>query len=162
MKRSPITVVAFGVLPVAAVALGAAAGVLQWQVSSHRSAETAAAESVQAARDTAEKILSYRASTVEQDLRAARQWLTDPFLASYTDLVDTVVIPGAQQRNMSAEAKVVAAASVSADEAHAVALVFIDQTTTAGSAAPTVIPSTVRVRLERVDGRWLVSGFDPI
>lgn len=153
---------AFGVLPVAAVVLGAIAGVLQWQVVSHHRAGAAATESVEAARDTAQKILSYRTDTVEQDLHAARDRLTGPFLDSYSDLVDTVVIPGARQRGMSADAKVTAAASVSAEPEHAVVLVFIDQTTTAGTAPPTVIPSTVRVHLDRVGGRWLVSGFDPI
>lgn len=153
---------AFGVLPAAVVALGAAAGVLQWQVISHHRAEVAAAESVQAASDAAVRILSYQADTVEQDLHAARDRLTGPFLQSYSEMVDTVVIPGARQRKMSADARVVAAASVSAESEHAVALVFIDQTTTAGNDPPTAIPSTVRVQLDRVGGRWLVSGFDPI
>ena len=45
---------------------------------------------------------------------------------------------------------------------HRHAFEVIDQTTTAGTDPPTAIPSTVRVQLDRVDGRWLVSGFDPV
>lgn len=156
------TLLAFRVLPAAAVALGGLAGALQWQAVSHRAADAAVADSVAAAREAAVKILSYRSDTVEQDLAAARAELTGAFLESYAKLADTVVIPGARQRKMSAEAKVAAAASVSADTAHAVVLLFIDQTTVTGDQPPTFMPSTVRVQLDNVDGRWLVSGFDPV
>jgi Mce-associated membrane protein len=55
-----------------------------------------------------------------------------------------------------------AAASVSATENHAVVLVFIDQTTTIGDDAPTQTTSSVRITLERVHDRWLISQFDPV
>ncbi|HOB48001.1 MAG TPA: hypothetical protein PKK01_01615 [Mycobacterium sp.] len=161
--RSGRRILAFAVLPTAAVALGATAGVLQWQVTFHRESASAASDSLRAARVAAVKLLSYQADTVEQELTAAREGLTGPFLNSYTDLIKTAVIPAARQRQISAVAEVVAAASVSASPEHAVAMVFINQTTTTvGVEAPTVIPSTVRVTLDKVDGRWLVSGFDPV
>lgn len=153
---------ALAVLPTAAVGLGATAGVLYWQVVADRETAAAVGDSVQAARSTAARILSYQAATVEQDLSTARDELTGPFLDSYTELVNTAVIPAARQRQISAIAEVVGAASISAAPAHAVVLVFINQTTTAGRDAPTVYPSTVRVTLDKVDGRWLVSGFDPV
>jgi Mce-associated membrane protein len=31
-----------------------------------------------------------------------------------------------------------------------------------GSAAPTQTNSAVRVTMDNLDGRWLISGFDPI
>jgi Mce-associated membrane protein len=41
-------------------------------------------------------------------------------------------------------------------------LVFVDQTTTIGNDAPTQTTSSVRITLERVHDRWLISQFDPV
>jgi len=153
---------AFRVLPALVVLLGAGAGLLRWQDVSHRAIDTARTESVAAARDATEAILSYKADSVEQDLGAARDRLTGSFLDSFSDLVNKVVIPGAREKKISAAAKVAAAASVSATAKHAVALVFVNQTVVIGGGAPSGSASSVRVTLDKVDDRWLVSGFDPV
>jgi Mce-associated membrane protein len=155
-------VIAFGVLPAAALVLGGLAGFLKWQDSSRRDAEIAAAQSMITARETTSAILSYNADTVDKELNGARDRLTGPFLEEYTKLVNDVVIPGAKEKKISSVAQVPAAASVSADVSHAVALVFVDQTVTVGGGAPTNSASSVKVTLDKVDGRWLVSGFDPV
>jgi len=153
---------AFRVLPTLVVLLGAGAGVLRWQDVSHRAIDTARTESVASARDATEAILTYKADSVEQDLGAARDRLTGSFLDSFSDLVNKVVIPGAREKKISAAAKVAAAASVSATAKHAVALVFVNQTVVIGGGAPSGSASSVRVTLDKVDDRWLVSGFDPV
>lgn len=153
---------AFGVLPALVVLLGAGAGLLRWQYVSHRAIDTARTESVAAARSATEAILSYKAGSVEQDLGAARDRLTGSFLDSFTDLVNKVVIPAAREKKISATAKVSAAASVSAAAKHTVALVFVNQTVVIGGGAPSGSASSVRVTLDKVDDRWLVSGFDPV
>ena len=155
-------IVAFAVLPVVAVVLAGAAGYLTWQDLRREAARTAATESVAVARETTAAILSYRAASVEADLNAVRDRLTGEFLQSYTTLINDVVIPGAKEQQISAAAQVAAAASVSATPTRAVVLAFVNQTVTMGTGAPTASASSVRVTLERVDGRWLVSGFDPI
>jgi Mce-associated membrane protein len=43
-----------------------------------------------------------------------------------------------------------------------VALLFVNQTVTVGSDASTETASSVRVTLERVGQRWLVSNFEPV
>lgn len=154
--------VVFGALPALALALGALAGYLSWQGTYHRAAAVAASDSLAAARDTATAILSYNADTVEADLTAARSRLTGSFLAEYTKLVTEVVIPGSQEKRISAVAQVPAAASVSTTPDSAVALVFVDQTVTVGEDPPTNTASTVRVTLDMVGGHWLVSGFEPV
>ncbi len=154
--------VAFVVLPAIALALGAAAGYLNWQSSYHRASTMAAQDSVAAARETATAMLSYNADTVEKDLNSARDRLTGSFLEEYTKLVNEVVIPGSREKNISAVAQVPAAASVSATPDHAVALVYVDQTVTVGKDTPTNTASSVKVTLDRVGGRWLVSGFEPV
>lgn len=162
-----LRIVAFGVLPAVVVALGTGAGVLGWQESSEREVRAARVESVAVARDSTVAMLSYRAETVEQDLRSARDRLTGTFLNSFTDLIDTVVIPGAKEKQISSTARVSAVASVSATAKRAVALVFVDQVVTVGANAPdsgnpTGTASSVRITLDKVGDRWLVSGFDPV
>jgi Mce-associated membrane protein len=38
----------------------------------------------------------------------------------------------------------------------------VDQTVTIGKDAPTNTASNVRVTLDKVDSRWLISQFDPV
>jgi Mce-associated membrane protein len=155
-------VLAYGVLPTLAFIMAMLAGYLKWVDSSARSAEAAGIESVQVARDATVALLSYKPDTVEQDLTAARDRLTGVFRDSYTQLTNDVVIPGSKQQQITAVATVPAAASVSADRNRAVVLVFVNQTTTIGTDRPTDTASSVRVTLDKVGDRWLVSGFDPV
>jgi len=151
-----------GVLPALAMLLAAAAGYLKWRDASVRDAQVARIESVHAATDNTIALLSYRPDTVEKDLGAARDRLTGTFRDSYTALTHDVVIPGAKQKQISATAAVPAAASVSANQDHAVVLVLVNQTVIVGNDAPTSTASSVRVTLDKIGGRWLISGFDPI
>jgi Mce-associated membrane protein len=154
--------VAFVLLPALALALALGAGYLKWQDNSVRNSETAARTSVQAARDITIALLSYSPDKVEQQLGDARKLLTGEFRDSYTSLTDDVVIPGAKEKQISAVASVPAAASVSATATEAVVLVFVNQTVTVGQGAPTDTASSVRVTLDKVGGRWLISEFDPV
>lgn len=154
--------VAYGLLPAAVLILAIVAGFLKWQDASVRSARDAGVESVAAARDGTIALLSYKPDTVEQDLESARSRMTGTFLDSYTSLTHDVVIPGAKQKQISAEATVPAAASVSATGDHAVVLLFVNQTVNVGKDPATNTGSSVRVTLDKVHGRWLISGFDPV
>ncbi len=154
--------VAFGILPAVVLMLSLGASLFKWKDSSMRDADAARIESVQAARDSTIAMLSYRPDTVDQQLGAARNLLTGSFSDSYDALVHNVVIPGAKQRQISAVATVPAVASVSASSNHAVTLVFVNQTVIVGNSAPTSTASTVRVTLDKVGNRWLISAFDPV
>jgi Mce-associated membrane protein len=155
-------ILAYGILPAVALLLAAAAGYLKWVDGSARNAEVARAESVQAAIDSTVAMLSYRPDTVEQNLAAARDRMTGAFRDSYSSLTHDVVIPGATQRQISAAATVPAAASVSATATHAVVLVFVNQSTIIGNDPPSSTASSVKVTLEKVHDRWLISQFDPV
>lgn len=155
-------VLAYGILPGLALVLAMAAGYLKWQHSSIDNAETARIESVQAAKDSTIAMLSYKPDTVDQQLNDARALLSGEFRDSYTSLINDVVIPGAKEQQISAVATVPAAASVSADPNHAVVLVFVNQTVVVGQDAPTDTASSVRVGLDKVGDRWLISQFDPV
>ena len=160
-------VFAFGVLPAVLLLLGLGAGYLKWVDSSARVtdinvADSPAREAMQAAKDSTIAMLSYKPDTVEQQLGAARDLLTGDFRVSYTSLTTDVVIPGAKQKQISAHATVPAVASVSADPRHAVVLVFVNQSVIVGQDAPTETASSVRVTLDKIDNRWLISKFDPV
>lgn len=150
------------VLPVLALVLAAGVGVLKWQDTSLRSPSVDGAESVKAASEATIALLSYKPETVEQDLERGRAGLTGEFLDAYTSLTKDVVVPGSKQKQISAVATVPAAASVSATPDHAVALLFVNQTVIVGNDAPAGTSSSVRVTLDKVGGRWLISGFDPV
>jgi Mce-associated membrane protein len=153
---------AYGVLPGLALLLTAAAGFVKYQVESAREAEVIRAESVRTAVDGTIALLSYRPETVQNELEAAKGRLTGTFVDAYASLIHDVVIPGAQQKKISAVASVPAVASVSTSSDRAVVLVFVNQTVDVGQDPPTNTASSVRVTLERVDGRWLISQFDPV
>jgi Mce-associated membrane protein len=154
--------IAYGLLPGLVFLLASAAGYLKWQDGTAREAQAARVESVQAATDSTVALLSYRPDTVETDLDAAKSRLTGTFLDAYRKLTHDLVIPGAKQKQISAVATVPAAASTSATPTHAVVLLFVNQSVIVGKSAPTNTASSVRVTLDKVGARWLISQFDPV
>lgn len=154
-------VVAYGVLPGLALLVALAAGYFKWADDSGNDVARARTESVRVASEDAVALLSYKPDTVDRDLGAARERLTGEFKDAYTALTREVVIPGAKEKHISAAAKVNAAASVSATANHAVVLLFVNQTVTVGQGVPTDTQPVIRVTLDKVNGRWLVSRFDP-
>jgi Mce-associated membrane protein len=149
-------------VPAVAMGLALGAGYLRWRGTTLREADFAGIESVRAATDGAIALLSYQPDTVEKDLEAARSRLTGQFGETYDSLTHDVVIPGARQKQIAATATVPAAASVSASPSHAEVLLFVNQTITIGKGAPTSTASSVRVVLDKIDNRWLISQFDPV
>jgi len=155
-------VVAYALLPALALLIASAAGYLKWQDATLREDLAAHPQSVQAAVDGTVALLSYRSDTVDKDLAAAKSRLTGKFLDAYTSLTRDVVIPGAKQKQISATATVPSAAMTSETATHAAVLLFVDQTVSIGESAPTNTASSVRVTLDKIDGRWLISQFDPV
>jgi Mce-associated membrane protein len=155
-------VLGYGVLPGLALVLALVAGFSRWQESSAHAGQIARTESLAAAQDSTIVILSYRADSVDKSLMAARDRLTAPYKDAYIKLTDHVVIPGAKKDHVSVTATIPAAASVSATPRHAVVTLFVDQAAAIGNNAPTTTESSIRVTLDKISGRWLISGFDPI
>lgn len=151
----------YTVLPVVILGLAAGAGYIKYVQARHAAAETARTQSLTAAKNITVAMLSYSPESAATTLTAARDSLTGSLRDSYTSLVNDVVIPGAQQKRISAAANIAATASIEASENHAVVLVFVDQSITEGQGTPTATASSVRVTLDRIGTRWLVSGFDP-
>jgi Mce-associated membrane protein len=155
-------VLGYRVLPGAALLLALVVAYLNWWDRSADDSATARSESVRVASEDAAALLSYRPESVDRDLGTARERLTGDFKNAYTALTREVVIPGAKEKHIAAVAKVTAAASVSATGRHAVVLAFVHQTVTIGDGAPTDTTPVLRVTLDKVNGKWLVSHFDPV
>lgn len=155
-------VLASGVLPGLALLVALVAGYLKWLDGSAGDAAALRAETIRIGSEDAVALLSYKPESVEKDLGAARERLTGDFKDAYTELIRQVVIPGSKEKHITAVAKASAAASVSATGSHAVVLVFVNQTVTVGQGVPTDTTPVVRVVLDKVNDRWLVSHFDPV
>jgi len=153
-------VLIYGLLPALALLLAIAAGLLKWKDASVRNTDLARSQSVAASRDSTVALLSFRFDTVDRDVAAARERLTGHFRDIYTQRTQEELIPNAKGRRVSATAIVPGAASESATDNHAVVLVFVNQTIRIGDAAPADAVSSVRVTLDKIGERWLVSDFD--
>ena len=160
VRWSRLTV--FVALPLMAMFLAGGAGYAKWRDVSVREGDTARIEASQVAHDSTIALLSYAPDDVEQKLGAARQLLTGQFQDSYTSLINDLVIPSAKQKRIASTATVPAVAAVSASATHVVTVAFVNQTVTMGDGAPTNTASSVRVTLDKVGGRWLVSSFEPV
>lgn len=114
-----------------------------------------------AARSAAERavvpVLSYDYQDLDGSREAAREFLTPDYLEEYDKLYDGLVEGNAGSTETVVEAEFVASAVVRGGEDRAEILVFVDQATTnAQNQQPVVYRNQVRMRMENVDGRWLV------
>ena len=155
-------ILTFGALPAIAFVLALSAGYLKWQDSSTRQAQTDARQAATSAAESAIAMLSYRADSVEHDLTAAEDRLAGDFRNSFAALIHDVVIPGSKEKHISSQARVPAAATIAVHGADAEVLVFVDQSVTIGDDPPTETASSVKLTLQKVQGRWLIAKFDPI
>ena len=153
-------VLVYGVLPGLVLLLAMAAGFLKWKDSSVRNADLVSSESVVAARDSTVAVLTFRFGTVDRDVAAARERLTGGFRDTYTKVAQQTLIPDAKERRVTATATVPAAAAESTTENHAVVLLFVNQSVKIGDSRPSDSTSSVRVTLDKIGERWLISGFD--
>ncbi|WP_202915463.1 MULTISPECIES: hypothetical protein [unclassified Mycolicibacterium] len=161
-ERRWLRITAYWVIPAIVMLLGAAAGYFTFQNHSATAADQARTAAVKAATESTIALLSYQPDTADKALNEVRDRLTGTFRDAYTSLIHDVVIPGAKQKHISSVATVPAAASVSASAQHAVVLVFVNQSVIVGTDAPTGSTSCVKVGLDKVDGKWLISQFDPV
>jgi Mce-associated membrane protein len=153
-------VLVYGLLPGLALLLAMSAGMLKWKDSSIRDIDVARSQSVAAATDSAVAVLTFRFDTVDRDVVATRERLTGEFLNTYTQQTREELAPSAKQRRVVATATVSGAAPQSVTPNRAVVLLFVDQNVKIGDEPATATGSSVRVTLDKVGERWLISDFD--
>ncbi|MFD4369423.1 hypothetical protein [Rhodococcus sp. NPDC058521] len=127
------------------------------------SSDEANQEIVTSANDGAVAILSYSPTELEADFTKAKTHLTGEFLTYYEEFTTKVVKPAATDNGVDTTAQVVRSAVSKHEDDTAEVLAFVNQTTTSTpKPEPELSSSTVRITLDRVDGRWLISSFDPV
>lgn len=149
---------------VAAASVAAAVALYLTQYRTDVQTDSAAASSaVDAASDGTTALLTYRPDTLDSDLTAAKAHLTGEFLTYYGKFSDEILQPAAKDRAVTAEASVVRAAPVEIHPDTAKVLVYVNQTTASRERPDAAASaSSVMVTLTKVDGRWLISAFDPL
>lgn len=151
-------------MAVAVVVLGAASGLFAVLSSQQSSTDSAAADATATAKQSLVTLLSYDYRTVGNEVAQRQALTTGQFHDEYGSLIKDVVTPSAQQQKTVTQTQVVNAAPTEAvSPLHCSVLLFLNQTTTtAAKADPTFSGSRVRVGLDNVDGRWLISDVTPV
>jgi Mce-associated membrane protein len=125
--------------------------------------EQVAADVVKAASDGTVALLSYTPESLDKDFANAKSQLTGEFLNYYTKFTTDIVTPAAKQKNVKTSAQIARAAVSDLQPDSAEVLVFINQNTTSKENPDGAFTaSSVKVGLTKLDGKWLISSFDPV
>lgn len=153
---------------VLAVLLIASASVASWlyfiQYRTDQQVDADAQQAVLgAAADGTVALLSYAPDSLDADFTNAKSRLTGDFLSYYTQFTDQIVTPAAKQKQVTTSAAVIQKAVAEMHPESAVVLVFLNQTTTSKENPDGAFSaSAVKVGLQKTNGNWLISSFDPI
>ncbi|MBX7434996.1 hypothetical protein JDV09_23285 [Mycobacterium sp. Y57] len=150
------------------VALLASAGLAGWLFfGPHRTdqaIDAAAADvALEAAKTGTAALLSYSPESLDEDFATAKSHLTGDFLDYYTDFTEKVVKPAAQEKAVNTSAKIVLGAVSQLQPDSAEVLLFVNQITMSKENPDGAFAaSSVKVGLQKIDGNWLISSFDPV
>lgn len=150
------------------VALLASAGVAGWlyfyQYRVDQQINAAASTvALDAAKNGTVALLSYSPESLDKDFANAKSNLTGDFLSYYTQFTEQIVTPAAKEKQVKTAASVVRAAVAEIHPDSAVVLLFVNQVTTSKENPDGAFAaSSVKVGLKKIDGRWLISAFDPV
>ncbi len=153
------------VIAVALIAsAGVAAGLYFGQYRQDRETNAAAANvALDAAKNGTVALLSYSPESLDKDFANAKSNLTGDFLSYYTQFTEQIVTPAAKEKQVKTSASVVRAAVTEIHPDSAIVLLFINQVTTSKENPDGAFAaSSVKVSLKKIDGRWLISAFDPV
>ena len=115
---------------------------------------------MQAAAKLTEQVLSYDWKTLDADMKSAQKLLAPSFRSKYAETLNKVKAQTVKNQ-VELKASVVATSIVSATEDKVVALVFVNQVTTAkGTDNQRLDQNRVLVTLGRDGGEWRVSKMD--
>lgn len=150
-------------LTLAALVLAAGVGALYYQVQRAQAVEQARTAATGAAKAHVEDLLSFNYKTLDQNLAKAKKMTTGKLRADYVKLSTGQVAPATKKKQLVTETRVVASSVVSAEPGKVVTLMFVNQATTSKKLkTPQVERSRVRATMTKVDGKWLVSGLEPV
>lgn len=142
-------------------ATGLAAGLFFTQYrGDQQTNKTAADEAVRTASQGAVALLSYSPDSLSRDFANAKSRLTDDFQDYYKRFTEVIVAPTAQ-RGLTMSSRVVKAAVSELHPNSAVVLVFLEQKMASpDKPQPVETGSSVRIKLSKVKGSWLIANFE--
>ena len=144
------------------------AGVTTWlyfeRYQPNRQTDPSVAQAVvRAASEGAVALLSYSPESLDKDFATAKAHLSGEFLSYYNQFTEEIVAPAAKQKSLKTTAHVIGAAVSELHPDSAVVLVYVDQSTTSKDKPdPSMSASSVLVSMNRVNGTWLITKFDPV
>ncbi len=156
-----------GVILIAVVLL-TSAGVAAWLYFyqyrvDQQTGPDAANVALEAAKSGTVALLSYSPDSLDKDFTNAKSNLTGDFLSYYTQFTEQIVTPAAKEKQVKTAASVVRAGVSEIHPDSAVVLVFVNQVTMSKENPDGAFAaSSVKVGLKKIDGRWLISAFDPV
>ncbi|WP_370616247.1 hypothetical protein [Mumia sp. Pv 4-285] len=160
-RRAKVVLAGLGVLAVVAVAFAVVATLAVRQTESAADERVETADRATAAATPAlETVLSYRHASVADDLEAATDLMTDEFAEEYEQLAPQVA-SAAKQRKIDVAASVRAIAPLECgqecSDTSVRLLAFVDQHRTVAGKPGSPAALSVVVRMEKIDGDWLVA-----
>ncbi|WP_092806328.1 twin-arginine translocation pathway signal [Rhodococcus globerulus] len=163
-RVSPLTIV-LCVISALAIALAGLSAYLYFGPDGTRdlaATDNTREEVVQVSSDQAVAMFQYDHNNVDQQLHSATEGLTGDFQNQFTELIESVIIPGAQEKALTVQVVVQGAAVLDAAPDTATTMLFLNQITTSKDSPEAVASgSRVKMGLEKQDGRWLVNSVQP-
>ncbi|MFN3338998.1 MAG: hypothetical protein ACK40Z_04810 [Dietzia sp.] len=151
------------ILAVASVLLLVFSGIATWRYLEARDATaveqqvaSAPVQATDAARDIVTQMFTYDHRTVDAELAAVRERLTEPALTEFVDQSMPTVASAAKQQEASVYATVAAAAPQEVEDADNVTVLVMLNRMVSTKEAPEAASSASRLSLQmvRVDGAW--------
>ncbi|MBF6236103.1 h domain protein [Nocardia otitidiscaviarum] len=150
----------------ACLLLAAAVVVGSWVGYAYRQdqrAEQAREDSLVVARRAVEGMFGYNFNTIDTQMAKVSEDMTEDFKADWKNVTETVLAPGAKEKELVVQATVTGSGVISAEADHTEVMIFLNQRSTGKDPAKgTYDASRLKVRLDREGGRWLVADVDPI
>lgn len=162
LSRAGLRIVVAGLL--FALAGGMTTWLYFWQYRADEQTDPGTeATVISAARDGTVAILSYSPKTLDKDFATAKSHLTGDFKTYYDQFTQQIVTPAAKDKALTTTAQVMGAAVSEMNPGSAVVLVFVNQSTTSKDRPdPSMAASSVVVSMNKVDGQWLITKFEPV
>lgn len=146
------------------LALLLVASVVMWRGDrDHDQVEAGRAAAEQSARDQVVSMLTYDFRSIDEDLARAQQSLTGELADEYRGLSRAQIAPNALRDEIVTTARVIESSVVHAAADRVVVLTFVDvQTRSRPVPGPNRDISRLRLTMDRVDDRWLMSQMLPV
>jgi Mce-associated membrane protein len=159
---TPVKVL-IGAALLAALVLLTLLALFEYQTWQNSRLESARTQALAAAQRATPDLLSYDYRHLQQDIDKAEKHLTGQFVTDYTGTMEKGVTPVASQYKVVVKAEVIVSSVVSVKPDEVVTLLFVNTTTTSTRVeGPRIDQNRVRMTLQKVDDRWLISQVDAL